>query len=74
MRVLRIAIVSSAAREAVLKIIRIEVGGQDELANITHAGSAMRALLGRAQHRKQQRCKDGDDGDHNQQFDERKGL
>ena len=65
-RVVGDAIVGPAAGQGVLKISRVKVRCHDELANIVEAGGAPRMLLGAAQRRQQQRCKDGNNGDDDQ--------
>jgi len=50
-------------------IAGVERDGFDELVAVVHAVDALGLGLGLAQGRQQHACQDGDDRDHDQQFD-----
>src|SRR5262249_36052763 len=56
---------------SVLVVGDIDQPREGELVKIIHALDALAFLFRPAQHRQQQACQDGDDGDDNKQFDQR---
>ena len=55
-------------------IVSVHLAGQDNLPHVAGAFDRLRLLLGFGQGRKEQSGQDGDDGNHDQQFDQSKGA
>ena len=72
--VVRVEVVRFPTREVVQIIAGVQVGGQNELAHIAETMRASRPFLRTAQCGQQERGEGGDDGDHDQQFDQREAA
>ena len=58
----------------VFVVVAVEVDGERELPNGVFAGGAFGAFLSANERREEQSCQDGDDGDNDEEFNQRKGV